>query len=181
MKVNLFSNYLKNPVRESLFCTATNEEEVSKIISSLDIKKTEDIYKFPIKIIKDIKDEISLPLSCVINKSFSTGVFPDALKLAKVIPLFKGGDRCLPKNYRPISILPIFDKIFERLIHQRLITFIEKHKIISNSQYGFQKMKNTTLATLDMLHKISEAQLRKNPSCCIFLDLAKAFDTGKVS
>ena len=172
-----FTEYLNSPIHKSFFCKLTNTNEVSEIISSLDDKKTEDIFKFPIKSIKDLKDIISEPLSLIINQSFTDGVFPDKLKIAKVIPIFKSGNRWEPKNYRPISVLPIFDKVIERLMHKRLVSFLDRHKIINPSQYGFQKGKSTSMAILDLLNRITNAQKNKNPSCCIFLDLAKAFDT----
>ena len=174
-----FSEYLKKMDQplNSFYCSRTTEEEVSKLIQSLDHRKAIDIYNFPIRIIKDLKDEISLPLSNIINSSFNEGVFPDKLKLAKVIPLHKGGDHSIPKNFRPISILPIFDKIIEKLMHKRLTSFLKKHQTFNNSQYGFQKNKSTSMAILDLMEKVSLALTKKFKSCCIFLDLAKAFDT----
>ena len=174
-----FFSFLKNMKRplNSFYCRLTNAEEVSEIIESLDRNKTEDIYKIPIRVLKDLNEEISGPLAQIYNASFSKGVFPDKLKLAKVIPLHKGGDQSTPKNFRPISILPIFDKILEKLMHSRLVSYIRKHKILNNAQYGFQKHKSTSLAILDLLNKISQSLKEKNFSCCVFLDLAKAFDT----
>ena len=112
-----FSDYLRgvNKPLGSFVCSLTTDKEVSDLIDSLDYKKAKDIYNFPIRIIK----EISSPLVEIINSSFSEGIFPDKLKLAKVIPLHKGGDQSIPKNFRPISILPIFDKIIEKLMHKR--------------------------------------------------------------
>ena len=174
-----FSDYLKNIEKplNSFYCSLTTVEEVSKLIESLDHRKAIDIYNFPIRIIKDLNEEIALPLSQIINASFEEGIFPEKLKLAKVIPLHKGGDQSIPKNYRPISILPIFDKIIEKLMHKRLTSYLSKHKIFNSSQYGFQRNKSTSMAILDLLEKISKSLLEKSRSCCVFLDLAKAFDT----
>ena len=177
-----YRDYLKPPFltpnpTNSFYCRQTTKEEVSKIIESLDSNKTEDIYKFPIQLIKDLKDEISGPLVSIINSSLNDGIFPEKLKFAKVIPLFKGGDPTFPKNYRPISVLPIFDKILEKLMYTRLMSFITKNGILNNAQYGFQKRKSTSHAILDMLENISQSLLKKSFSCCLFLDLAKAFDT----
>ena len=104
-------------------------------------------------------------------------MFPDKLKLAKVIPLFKNGVRTLVKNYRPVSILPIFDKILEKLVNKQLTNFLEKNKILSNFQYGFQKNRSTSLAVVDVVSKITKPLENKKIPCCIFLDFAKAFDT----
>ena len=122
---------------------------------------------FPISVIKDLTNEISTPLAHIINGSLTNAVFPDTLKLAKVhlklIPLFEGGDQCSPNNYRPISILPIFEKVIENLMHNRLIYFLNKHNILNSSQYGFQKKKrSTTQAILDMLNHVSNATTNKS-------------------
>jgi len=172
-----FHSYLSKSTPNSFFFRETNEQEVRLIIKSLDSKKAVDIYGFPISVIKDLTNVISLPLAHIVNSSLANGIFPDMLKLAKVIPLFKGGDQCSPNNYRPISILPIFDKVIEKLMHSRLISFLNKHNTLNSSQYGFQKKRSTTQAILDMLSHVSNATTDKSPSCCIFLDLAKAFDT----
>lgn len=78
---------------------------MEKYLSALDQTKSVDVYNFPIKLIKQHCDLISKLLSIIINKSFSEGVFPDTLKYAKVIPLFKGGNKNEAENYRPVSIL----------------------------------------------------------------------------
>ena len=81
------------------------------------------------------------------------------------------------KNYRPVSILPIFDKILEKLVNKQLVDFLEKNKILSNFQYGFQKNRSTSLAVVDVVSKITKTLENKKIPCCIFLDFAKAFDT----
>ena len=80
-------------------------------------------------------------------------------------------------NYRPISLLPIFSKIFEKLMHSRIYQFLQDQKILSKNQYGFQKKKSTEHAILDIQSKVIDAYENKEIPCCIFLDFAKAFDT----
>ena len=166
------------PSNKSFFFRPTEESEVSDMIKQLDENKALDIYNFPVTVIKQISDLVSPILAHIINASVRYSNFPDKLKFAKVIPLFKNvGSRTDMKNYRPISVLPIFDKIFERIIHKRLMNFFTEYNIISAHQFGFQPKKSTSHAILDLTFKISEAQ-KKNQNCCaIFLDLAKAFDT----
>jgi len=80
------------------------------------------------------------PVLCrIINQSFSSGIFPSALKTARVCPVFKSGDRANVNNYRPISVLPSFSKIFEKLVYSRLVSYLEKHSILSDSRYEFRK------------------------------------------
>ena len=173
----IFSDYLGRNNDNSFFLSPTTSTEVCNTIKKLDQNKASDIYNFPVKIIKDICEIISSPLSDIINESFSTGVFPERLKLAKVIPLHKGNSKLETKNYRPISILPIFDKIIEKLMYSRLISFLTKHTILSTCQYGFRENHSTNLAILDLISKVQESTENGNLSCVIFLDFAKAFDT----
>ena len=99
------------------------------------------------------------------------------MKTAKVIPLHKGDSVLVVSNYRPISILPILSKIFERLMYNRLIEFIDTQNILVQNQFGFQKNKSTELAVAFIVSQITEARSKKESSYCIFLDFAKAFDT----
>ena len=124
-----------------------------------------------------ISDLIIIPLSYVINLSFSTGIFPDRLKIAKVLPLFKGGSSEELGNYRPISLLSIFDKIFEKVMHTKLYTFLEINSILYIKQFGFRKENSTALALIDIVEKIKNTIDKGKYGCGIFIDLKKAFDT----
>ena len=109
--------------------------------------------------------------------SVKEGCFPSAMKSAKIVPIHKGDSMLVAGNYRPISLLPIFSKIFERLIYNRLIEFINENKILSELQFGFQKNKSTEHAVTSIVSAIDQAKSEKKSSYCIFLDFAKAFDT----
>ncbi len=99
------------------------------------------------------------------------------MKPAKILPMHKGDSVLSVGNYRPISLLPIFSKIFERLLYNRLIDFITDNSILSELQFGFQKNKSTEQAVTSILSALDEAKSKGNSSYCIFLDFAKAFDT----
>ena len=129
------------------------------------------------KLVKEIIQPIARPLTHIFNLSLSTGVVPDIFKLAKVIPIFKTGDKCNPNNYRPISLLPAFSKILEKIVHKRLLKFLCKHNIIYPQQYGFLKGRSTEQAMADIILMISNAIDNKSLSLGIFLDLSKAFDS----
>lgn len=105
-----------------------------------------------------------------------TGIFPDCLKIAKVSMVYKGGNKNDLKNYRPISVLPIFSKIFEGGINIRLQKFFTKHNVITESQYGFQKEKSTELALTDIKNRIITNIENRLYTLGLFLDLSKAFD-----
>jgi hypothetical protein len=120
---------------------------------------------------------LSVPLKHVIALSFSSGTVPSQLKIAKVIPVFKSGDRRLVENYRPISLLNVFSKIFEKIVHNRLTTFLNINNIISPSQFGFRKSHSTVHPLTLFTNSIGQALNEKKHSVAIFCDLKKAFDT----
>ena len=104
--------------------------------------KPSPLHNYSVRILKEIKDIIAPILSHIINKSFQQGYFPTKLKLARVIPLYKGGCSENVNNYRPISILPLLSKIFERTAYNnQLYNFFEKYNILTPYQYGFRKKK----------------------------------------
>ena len=109
--------------------------------------------------------------------SLLTGVYPDLLKIAKIIPIHQGGSTQDINNYRPISLLSIFDKIIEKLIHKRLYSFLESHNILYHNQFGFRKNNSTTNMLIQITEKIKESIDNGKYGCGIFIDLRKAFDT----
>ena len=113
----------------------------------------------------------------IINQSFITGIYPKALKISKVIPIHKNGVTSDLNNYRPISLLSIFDKIMEKLMHKQLYDFLQEHNILFQNQFGFRKNNSTTFALLQITEKIKETIDNKKYGCGIFIDLSKAFDT----
>ena len=94
-----------------------NSDSIKEIINKLKNKSTSGCNNLSNKLLKLIKDDIAEPLTVIINQTFSSGVFPQKLKIAKVIPVHKNGDRHTFNNYRPISILPSVSKVFERVMH----------------------------------------------------------------
>ena len=104
-----------------------------------------------------------------------TGIYPSKLKGAKVIPVNKTGDRSEPGNYRPISVLSVFNRLFERLMHERLTSFIEKKKILYNAQYGFRANCSTQHVILDIVNRIHSNMEAGLYSCNVFIDLKKPF------
>ena len=117
-------------------------------------------------------------LAHLVNKSQKTGIFPEGGKIARVIPVYKNkGSKNMFGNYRPISLLPVFSKIIERLIYDKLFEFLVRYQILFESQYGFRSGRNTTHATLDFIKSIEEAIESNQYAIGIFCDLSKAFDT----
>ena len=109
--------------------------------------------------------------------SVEQGIYPSKLKLAKVIPIYKSNDESDPSNYRPISLLSVFNRIFEKMMYNRLKAFLEKFGILHESQYGFREKRSTEHAILEIINQIQTNMDRKLYTCGIFIDLQKAFDT----
>ena len=127
------------------------------------------------KLIKNIINSIATPLTTVINKSLNEGIFPDDMKIAKIIPLYKAGDEKLPNNYRPISILATLSKVLEKVVYEQL----EEHfttNYLTDEQFGFLKAHSTMDAVNNFIGNISRNRSRKT-AVAVFLDLRKAFDT----
>ena len=152
--------------------------EVSEVLRSLNSRKASGPNSLPIPVISSVSDAISIILCEIINLSFSTGTYPDKLKEASVIPVFKNkGSPFEVENYRPISLLSNVDKIFQKLMHKRLIKFLESSKILNPTQFGFRSKHSTELALCHCVEKISKAIDSRKFGCGIFIDLQKAFDT----
>ena len=127
--------------------------------------------------LKILGASVSPLLALLVNQSFQSGVFSDKLKIAKVITLFKKGNPELPSNYRPISLLPIFSKIFEKLMYRRLFRFLEVHNVLYSLQFGFQENHSIDHALVSLTEAIRNTLDNKRFGCGIFIDLQKAFDT----
>ena len=112
-----------------------------------------------------------------LNKCILLGFYPQNLKIARVVPIHKGGDSNDINNYRPISVLSQFNRIFERILANRLLSFFEKYKIITTKQFGFLKKHSTDHAILDLKEFITENLSKRKITAVLFLDLKKAFDT----
>jgi len=117
------------------------------------------------------------PLQHCIQLSLSTGAFPSQLKIAKVVPIFKSGDPAAMDNYKPISLLNNFSKIYEKIMASRLTKYIEENGLLSPSQYGFRKNHSTMHPLVHFMNTVSSAINKKHHVIAIFCDLRKAFDT----
>ena len=118
-----------------------------------------------------------MPLLKIFNSSLRKGIFPDALKCAKVKPIFKSGDMSEVGNYRPISVLPFFSKILEKIMYNRVYSYLTKHKLLFNKQFGFQVNNSTEHALLELSDGIMRSFENGETTLGVFIDLSKAFDT----
>ena len=122
-----------------------------------------------------MKNQISEELIDIFQLSFSTGVFPSGLKIAKVMPIHKNESQLKCSNYRPISLLSNLDKVLEKLMHNRIYTFLEKYKLTYRLQFGFRQHYSISCALLNLTDSIMKAL--GNVVCELFVNLEKAFDT----
>ena len=129
------------------------------------------------KLVKLAGPSIVEPLLHIINRSITSGIFPNIWKVGCITPLYKDGDATNPANYRPISILPCLGKLLERIIHTQLYAYLTKSGIITHEQSGFRKGHSTGTCLIDFLENIY-LNIDRNLYCgVLFLDLKKAFDT----
>ena len=172
-----FSDYLGNKPKCNLQFHPITQFDVAQIIDSLKPKTSTGIDNISSKLLKRTKDSITAPLTIIINQMITSGIFPDALKISKVIPLYKKGDELLLSNYRPIALLPSISKIFEKAILTQLTLYLEDNKMIHPHQYGFRKRHSTEYAALHITdyikYKMDVGKIPVN----VYLDLSKAFDT----
>ena len=171
------ADYLKSPNPNSFAYYPTNAAEIIDIVSNLSSKWSAGCDAIPVNIIKVSIRHIAEPLSELINKSFLTGSFPDRLKIAKVCPVFKNGDKHLFSNYMPISILSNFSKIYEKVVSKRLLSFLEAGNILVEKKYGFRHGRSAYMAIIEMVDRISAAIDNGEYPIGILIDLSKAFDT----
>jgi len=153
------------------------ESETLSVINKLKNKSSSGIDEISNKLLKSIKHEICPALTLIINQSLTTGIVPDEFKISKVIPLYKKGDKSCINNYRPISLLPTFSKVFERILYTQLYTYLNENNLICEQQYGFRSKHSTELATIKLVDKLINEMDNMNTPIAIFLDLSKAFDT----
>ena len=174
-----YSDYLNNPTPHRFTLSTINESYILSIINKLKNKNSSGNDEISNKLLKAIGNELSKPLTIIINQCLLTGIFPDLLKIAKVKPLFKRGDTALLNNYRPISLLPTISKVFERVIYSQLYAYFKDNNLMSEQQYGFRAQHSTELASVKLVdHIIKQMDNRyetKTP-VAIFCDLSKAFD-----
>lgn len=154
-----------------------SEESVRKAINNLHSKSSTGFDGISTKLLKYLKDELIGNLTELINTSITRSEFPDLLKIAKVIPLHKKGDKTSMNNYRPVSLLSAFSKVYERIIHEQLYQYFESNNIFNEFQYGYRKNRSTELASSELIDIITGNKQKGRKTVGIFLDLSKAFDS----
>jgi len=173
-----FSEFLTNPLPNSMYLEPINKTHVLDVVNKLKPKTSFGHDEIPTKVVKASINSFLDPITHIINLSLSTGIIPSQLKKAKVIPIYKTSRHDLMKNYRPISLLPSFSKIFEKIMFNKIMSFLNSQNILYKHQYGFRPKHSTIHPVLHLLSKCAEFNNTqpKKYTMSIFCDLSKAFD-----
>ena len=169
--------YLGPKLLKTFVWEPVTDTEIKNHILALDVKKACGYDNMSSLLIKDASNFISAPLCHIFNKSLQEGEFPNALKIAKVTPIYKKGSKDVPGNYRPISVLPVLGKIFEKIVNKRLMEFLEVNNVLQQHQYGFRKKYSTKLSVVNLCNAILKSVDEGKITLGVFIDFQKAFDT----
>ena len=173
-----YSDYLNKGINSSFTFVNIDEAVVKKTINNLQAKSSSGCDGISSKLLKVIEPVIINTLTLLINQVLYAGIFPDKLKIAKVIPiLYKKGDPSLFENYRPISLLPSISKVLEKRIALQLSSYFEKTKLLFDNTYGFRPKHCTEHAALELIDRIINKMDTNEIPVNIFLDPSKALDT----
>ena len=172
-----FQVYLNKTILTSFDFQLIDESNFDKVIQSLHTKTSSGHDGISVKLLKYLAPGLRQPLTFIINQSLLTGIFPEKLKIAKVLPLFKKNDCMIMDNYRPISLLPAISKVFEKVVYNQLYTYFTSNNLLYKGQYGFREDHSTEMANIELVDRIITALDDKKLPISIFMDLSKAFDT----
>ena len=172
------SEYYKNlNLKNEFQFSIVSVESVHKILINFDITKSAGNDGVTGVFLKDGADILASPIAQLCNLSISTSSFPDNCKAAKLLPLYKKGCKTDPKNYRPISLLPLVSKVFEKIVHNQTQSFLDENNILYNSQSGFSKKYSTDSCLGLLTDKVAKGFDSGVYTGMILIDLQKAFDT----
>ena len=174
---NSFQLYLKSLNDVILHDSDFSFQEYETAFSFLKKNKSPGFDDVSSNIVILNKNYISRPLIHIIKLSINEGIFPEALKLAKVCPIYKNNDQSEVSNYRPVSVLSVFSKIFERVIYNRIYNHFNENNLFYTKQFGFRKNHSTEHAIIEIVDQITKGFENNNFTLGLFIDLSKAFDT----
>ncbi len=157
-----------------MFISPAPSFDVLKVINNLKNKKNSSI---PIKFVKLCVVKLCIILSNLFNLSIKTAFYPNALKTAMIVPIYKSGSAEIILNYRPISIFPLINKIFEKVLYVQLLNFFDHRNIISENQFGLRKSKDTSQATLKLINTVLLPLGADECGTCVFFYFSKEFNT----
>ena len=169
------SSYLKDRINNTFIMNPLSRDEITKAVNKLKYngKGSKTISTM---VLKDNANTLSEILTHLLNSCIAEGYFPNELKVGCITPIHKNGSKCEVKNYRPVCSLSPFSKIFERIIYNRMVEFIEHNNILNINQFGFRKGLSTESAIIQFIDKIHKGLNKRHHTIAVFMDLSKAFD-----
>ena len=173
--IDCYQKFLKGPVSRSMYLNKVDAGEIYKTILGFKNKSTGDTKIEALKIANK-SHVFTSTLAMIVNKSFEQGIFPAQMKVAKVVPIHKEGPKTDVGNYRPISLLASFSKIYEKLMHCRILKFLVSNKSLFEMQYGFRPGRSCEHALLNAQNTLLESLSKRQISLLLLIDFSKAFD-----
>jgi exonuclease III len=160
----------------SLFLSSVSSADIQKAIKLLNNTNSTGYDGICTNVIKSSDKALAAPLAHIMNISFLQGVFPERLKYSVIKPLHKKGPKTDLNNYRPVTLIPVISKIFEKVMYDKIMNFVTKNNILVDNQFGFRKNSSTALACFHLVREVIESLDKQTPIVAIFLDMSKAFD-----
>ncbi|MFZ2537549.1 MAG: reverse transcriptase family protein, partial [Oscillospiraceae bacterium] len=154
-----------------------SESDVFKLLDRIETSKSTGVDNIHPHMLKECREQLSVPLALIFNKSLDSGALPSNWKLANIVPIYKKGDRTSPGNYRPISLTAISCKIMEKLLKNKIVDFVESLNLFSNDQHGFCKGRSCLTNLLESFEEWTAALDEGYGIDIVFLDYQKAFDS----
>jgi hypothetical protein len=175
---NIYS-YLKDETPNRMKFGLIDDEIVKNLIGKIEPKSSSGFDNISSKLLLQMSPTIHPILRVIINQSLTTGIVPDNMKIAEVIPIYKGKDSDIHDfgNYRPISLLPAFSKVLEKAVHMQLYQYMNDNNLLNDNQYGFRHYHSTEYAAIELVDRLHKALSQGNNPFAVFIDLSKAFDT----
>lgn len=160
----------------SMFLPPVTADELSKLCKKIKNRSSRDVYGLSVKVLKMCWPQLVQILTYMINMSITSGIFPDHLKRSEIVPVYKKGPKNLAKNWRAISICPVLSKVWEKVMAERLMDYLETINYFTLRQFGFRKERNTTDALYSFISCIYEKRHNRETVVGMFCDLSRAFD-----
>ena len=164
-----YGKYLTGNILSSFQFDLVDDDTIVKTLHSIKSKSSSGHDGISTKLLKFLSPPLISPLRVIINQSLITGIYPDKLKIAKVIPLFKKDDKAKTDNYRPISLLSFISKIFAKVVYNQLYRYFTQNKLFYDSQYGFRAKHSTELATVELVDRIRHSIDNKELPLAIYI------------
>ena len=171
-----FESYLPK-VNTALNEKSLTDNELEEAFKSLKKNKAPSPDGLDVNIIISVYEIIKKPLLKIFNDLLLLGIFPQSMKIANVTPFYKSGKKNLMTNYRPISVLSCFSKILERIMYNRLYSYLNDNNLFFQKQFGFREGHSTNHALIELINSINDSFNQNKYTLGVFIDLSKAFDT----